>query len=101
LLGVLAGEAVRPALAWWLRRRAARTSAAVQAPASEPVTVPDEAPDPAPGTASPAAPGGDAPADLSRRVFAARLVGGAAAAVAVGTVGYGTYGVLRGPRVSG
>ncbi|WP_267243013.1 metallophosphoesterase [Streptomyces sp. PR69] len=36
---------------------------------------------------------------MSRRVFAARIVGGGAAAVALGTVGYGTYGVLRGPRV--
>ncbi|CAM5502457.1 metallophosphoesterase [Streptomyces avidinii] len=36
---------------------------------------------------------------LTRRRFVARTVGGAAAAVAVGTVGAGTYGVLRGPRV--
>ncbi|MFE3491498.1 metallophosphoesterase [Streptomyces sp. NPDC059169] len=36
---------------------------------------------------------------VSRRVFVSRIVGGAAAAAAVGTVGYGTYGVLRGPRV--
>ncbi|MER7463948.1 metallophosphoesterase [Streptomyces sp. NPDC097981] len=36
---------------------------------------------------------------VSRRQFVARTVGGAAAAAAVGTVGYGTYGVLRGPRV--
>ncbi|MER5385821.1 metallophosphoesterase [Streptomyces sp. NPDC002688] len=35
----------------------------------------------------------------SRRLFVSRVVGGAAAAVAVGTVGYGTYGVLRGPSV--
>ncbi|MCT9007613.1 metallophosphoesterase [Streptomyces rhizosphaerihabitans] len=35
----------------------------------------------------------------SRRLFVSRVVGGAAAAVAVGTVGYGTYGVLRGPAV--
>ncbi|WP_406474188.1 metallophosphoesterase [Streptomyces sp. NBC_01615] len=35
----------------------------------------------------------------SRRLFVSRVVGGAAAAAAVGTVGYGTYGVLRGPRV--
>ncbi len=35
----------------------------------------------------------------SRRLFVSRAVGGTAAAVAVGTVGYGTYGVLRGPRV--
>ncbi|MFE2923378.1 metallophosphoesterase [Streptomyces goshikiensis] len=36
---------------------------------------------------------------LSRRRFVARVVGGAAVAAAAGTVGYGTYGVLRGPRV--
>lgn len=115
LLGVIAGEVFRPALAWWLRRRAARTSAAplaVSVPAPEPVPAPDGAPsgpvaatsskvpDGAPGGAvSGDAPGGEATADPSRRVFAARLVGGAAAAVAAGTVGYGTYGVLRGPRV--
>ncbi|OKK06080.1 hypothetical protein AMK26_08340 [Streptomyces sp. CB03234] len=40
----------------------------------------------------------DGPA-VSRRLFVSRVVGGAAAAAAVGTVGYGTYGVLRGPRV--
>ncbi|MFF9977702.1 metallophosphoesterase [Streptomyces erythrochromogenes] len=42
-----------------------------------------------------AAPGGG----LSRRTFVARAVGGAAAAVAVATVGHGAYGVLRGPSV--
>ncbi|MEV6397820.1 metallophosphoesterase [Streptomyces sp. NPDC051907] len=36
---------------------------------------------------------------LSRRLFVARVVGGGAAVAALGTVGYGTYGVLRGPRV--
>ncbi|MER8045013.1 metallophosphoesterase [Streptomyces sp. NPDC094032] len=42
----------------------------------------------------------DAPTpDLSRRLFVNRIVSGTAAAVAVGTVGAGTYGVLRGPRV--
>ncbi|MER5180979.1 metallophosphoesterase [Streptomyces sp. NPDC002896] len=35
----------------------------------------------------------------SRRLFVSRVVGGAAAAVAVGTVGHGMYGVLRGPQV--
>lgn len=46
-----------------------------------------------------ARPAGGLAAAPSRRLFVARAVGGAAAAVAVGTVGYGTYGVLRGPRV--
>ncbi|MGI5402440.1 metallophosphoesterase [Streptomyces sp. CA-135486] len=36
---------------------------------------------------------------VSRRMFVSRIVGGGAAAVALGTVGYGTYGVLRGPSV--
>ncbi|MFF4061617.1 metallophosphoesterase [Streptomyces sp. NPDC001668] len=35
----------------------------------------------------------------SRRLFVSRVVAGAAAAAAVGTVGHGTYGVLRGPGV--
>ncbi|MFI9613015.1 metallophosphoesterase [Streptomyces sp. NPDC052023] len=35
----------------------------------------------------------------SRRLFVSRVVAGAAAAVAVGTVGTGTYGVLNGPGV--
>ncbi|MDQ0750813.1 putative MPP superfamily phosphohydrolase [Streptomyces africanus] len=39
------------------------------------------------------------PAGPSRRLFVSRVVAGAAAAAAVGTVGYGTYGVLRGPKV--
>ncbi|MEV4679479.1 metallophosphoesterase [Streptomyces kurssanovii] len=56
------------------------------------------------GTGGPAAPGGDTGATagaggVSRRLFVSRVVGGAAATAALGTVGYGTYGVLRGPRV--
>ncbi|MFG1669740.1 metallophosphoesterase [Streptomyces sp. Y7] len=39
------------------------------------------------------------PAAPTRRLFVSRVIAGTAAAVAVGTVGYGTYGVLRGPRV--
>ncbi|WP_344408342.1 metallophosphoesterase, partial [Streptomyces viridochromogenes] len=35
----------------------------------------------------------------SRRLFVSRVVAGTAAAAAVGTVGYGTQSVLRGPRV--
>ncbi|MDX6743997.1 metallophosphoesterase [Actinocorallia sp. A-T 12471] len=105
LLGVLVGEAVRPVLRWWLGRRdrARDGDAVVEAPVELPVTVPDDAPDDAPGAevgvgaaeAAVEASGGQE----SRRVFVARLVGGAAAVAAAGTVGYGTYGVLRGPSV--
>jgi predicted MPP superfamily phosphohydrolase len=42
---------------------------------------------------------GTDPTGPSRRLFVSRVVGGAAAVVAVGTVGHGTYGVLRGPKV--
>ncbi|MEV6760693.1 metallophosphoesterase [Streptomyces sp. NPDC051105] len=37
--------------------------------------------------------------NLTRRLIVSRIVGGAAATAAVTTVGLGTYGVLRGPRV--
>ncbi|MGW7664504.1 metallophosphoesterase, partial [Streptomyces sp. NPDC054756] len=49
----------------------------------------------------PAGPDGqDAPRpEPSRRLFVSRVVAGTAAAAAVGTVGYGTGTVLRGPRV--
>ncbi|MFD4174122.1 metallophosphoesterase [Streptomyces anulatus] len=47
----------------------------------------------APAPTTPLAPG------PSRRLFVSRVVGGAAAAAGLATVGYGTYGVLRGPSV--
>ncbi|MBP8533590.1 metallophosphoesterase [Streptomyces sp. MK37H] len=55
-------------------------------------------------TAQAAAKGGaadsaDAAPASSRRLFVARAVAVGATAVAAGTVGYGTYTVLRGPRV--
>ncbi|MER8085269.1 metallophosphoesterase [Streptomyces sp. NPDC094048] len=49
--------------------------------------------------AAPATPAPPRPADPTRRLFVARAVGGAAAVAGLGTVGHGTYGVLRGPRV--
>ncbi|MFE1792780.1 metallophosphoesterase, partial [Streptomyces sp. NPDC059525] len=62
--------------------------------ATAPATA-DPVPAGAPGARPPAAePGG-----VSRRVFVARVVGGAAVGAAGLTVGAGTYGVLRGPRV--
>ncbi|AZM55018.1 hypothetical protein DMA15_22640 [Streptomyces sp. WAC 01529] len=84
LLAVLVGELARPLVRRWAERgeRTPSVEAGSEAALSEePAQVP--APEPAP----------------SRRLFVSRVVGGAAAAAAVGTVGYGTYGVLRGPKV--
>ncbi|GGU74421.1 membrane protein [Streptomyces litmocidini] len=104
VLALLVGEAVRPLL----RARTGRRAAA-PAPA-EPASTPAPA-EPAPVTPAPSEPAaadpvsaspsvaGSRESELSRRLFVSRVVGGSAAAVAVGTVGYGTYGVLRGPRV--
>ncbi|WP_427920412.1 metallophosphoesterase [Streptomyces sp. cg40] len=78
LLAVLAGEVLRPLLRRFLERRG-RAGTVVEAVDEEPSPQPLAAP--------------------SRRLFVSRVVGGAAAAAAVGTVGYGTYGVLRGPGV--
>ncbi|MEV7585868.1 metallophosphoesterase [Streptomyces erythrochromogenes] len=77
---------------------AAATAAEAEAEAAAGAVL---AADGAPGEpAAPAAPSAPAPGGgLSRRTFVARAVGGAAAAVAVGTVANGAHGVLRGPRV--
>ncbi|MFD4348685.1 metallophosphoesterase [Streptomyces coelicoflavus] len=118
LLAVLAGEVVRPLLRWFLERRAAarRTvgAEAPAAPAEDPNRIPagtappkaPEAPETREVPEAPGAPGRGAgstsPGPLavpSRRLFVSRVVAGAAAAAAVGTVGYGTYGVLSGPKV--
>ncbi|MFJ9730157.1 metallophosphoesterase [Streptomyces sp. NPDC101171] len=109
LVAVVAGEVVRPLAARLLARRA-RTA---ETPVREPETVPAA---PRPAAAEPDVPdvpdvpedqagpepAGRAPREAhapSRRLFVSRVVGGAAAAAAVATVGQGTYGVLRGPRV--
>ncbi|MFE1795819.1 metallophosphoesterase [Streptomyces sp. NPDC059517] len=117
LLALLIGEAVRPLLRKVLDRRTAPgaepvtasavgsavepaevreaahvpagASAAGEAPARE-AERPPEAPAPTPASAS---------VGPSRRLLISRVVGGAAAVAAVGTVGYGTYGVLSGPKV--
>ncbi|MFF5333266.1 metallophosphoesterase [Streptomyces sp. NPDC013181] len=109
-LALLVGEAVRPPLRRWLARRADGGAPYAPEPAPVPVTTPaPEAPGPeaapacepasAPAPEARSALAGSAPGDPSRRLFVARAVGGAAAVAGLGTVGYGTYGVLRGPRV--
>ncbi|MET9787184.1 metallophosphoesterase [Streptomyces canus] len=114
LLAVVAGEVVRPLLRRFLERRDRRGEPAVAAvphpervPAGAPAEKPQEAGSPprepgkdGPESEEPSEPGGSTLlAAPSRRLFVSRVVAGAAAAAAVGTVGYGTYGVLRGPRV--
>ncbi|MGP3635125.1 metallophosphoesterase [Streptomyces sp. 24-1644] len=119
-LALLAGEAVRPVLRRVLdhRDRAAarrtesevsteagtgpRTEARNRNDALVPSGAPSHAPRaPEPDGAADPAPASSAPslALPSRRLFVARAVGGAAAVAGLGTVGYGTHGVLRGPRV--
>ncbi|MFD9370958.1 metallophosphoesterase [Streptomyces sp. NPDC060020] len=101
-LTMLVAEPIRALL---LRRLAHRVPSGAVAGPPAPQTVPrSAAPAPAP---APLAAATDEPApepavvglELTRRRFVAQAVGGAAAAVAVGTVATGTYGVLRGPSV--
>ncbi|MEU5328389.1 metallophosphoesterase [Streptomyces parvus] len=73
----------------------ARTASDAPDPVAEPETEP---------AATASAPAGTTPAPTlvphpSRRLFVSRVVGGAAAAAGLATVGYGAYGVLRGPSV--
>ncbi|MFD4727571.1 metallophosphoesterase [Streptomyces seoulensis] len=96
LLATLATEPVRV----WAGRRARRATreavlagVPVLSPPAEPPAPADDPAEPAPQASALAA------SALSRRVFVSRVAGGTAAAVALGTTGWGTYGVLRGPRV--
>lgn len=109
-LALLVGEAVRPVLRRVLARRAADDGSADRAGTAAGSDAAEMGSSPAEVTASgtPAAAATlvvEAPAPPSaaihpsRRLFVARAVGGAAAVAGLGTVGYGTYGVLRGPRV--
>ncbi|WP_030165481.1 metallophosphoesterase [Streptomyces sp. NRRL S-813] len=127
LLALLAGEAVRPALRRLTARRsgAVRTgngispgegngmspgegdAPSVEESVGEPATahVPSRAPlttttgAPAVSAALTSAPAPASVLSPTRRLFVSRVLAGAAATAAVGTVGYGTYGVLRGPGV--
>ncbi|RKE17088.1 metallophosphoesterase [Streptomyces sp. TLI_171] len=92
LLALLAGEALRPLLRRLGRGRDAAPSDVVV----EPEAMAGEAEDMA-GEAEPES--GPVSEQASRRLFVSRVVAGAAAGVAVGVVGNGAYGVLRGPRV--
>ncbi|WP_406252478.1 metallophosphoesterase [Streptomyces atratus] len=117
-LALLVGEAVRPVLRRVLANRADRasrvnregadaTAAASEPPADRPngrnrpstASVAEASGGAAPSTLVADAPAPQRPAAPTRRLFVARAVGGAAAVAGLGTVGYGTYGVLRGPRV--
>lgn len=117
-LALLVGEAVRPLLRRWLERRAA---ARLAQPAEPLAALPTAPPGGPAAERSPVAvrTGTEADTDTvtvtdaatdteiatvaapppSRRLFVARTVAVGAATVAAGTVGYGTYSVLRGPRL--
>ncbi|MFD9148589.1 metallophosphoesterase [Streptomyces diastaticus] len=72
---------------------------AVAEPATEAAPAAPAPPAPPAGTLPPGDPDPKPRPTPSRRLFVSRIVGGTAAAVALGTVGAGTYGVLRGPRL--
>ncbi|MFJ7490635.1 metallophosphoesterase [Streptomyces sp. NPDC097727] len=97
-LALLVGEAVRPILRRVLAGRANESSRSNR-PSVTKVLTPEAADAPAADILVADAPAADTLAAPTRRLFVARAVGGAAAVAGLGTVGYGTYGVLRGPRV--
>ncbi|MEV7914110.1 metallophosphoesterase [Streptomyces griseus] len=100
-------EETRPRTEELVPSRSGGTSEAAVRTATEPMAEPEtesatgpEAEPAAGSAAQPAAEVPPAPApNPSRRLFVSRVVGGAAAAAGLATVGYGTYGVLRGPSV--
>ncbi|MEE1772105.1 metallophosphoesterase [Streptomyces sp. JV185] len=112
-LALLVGEAVRPVLRRVLANRAEdadeasaesalptdRPNGANRPPVASAVSGAEASGGAAPATLVAEAPAPRRPAAPTRRLFVARAVGGAAAVAGLGTVGYGTYGVLRGPRV--
>ncbi|MBM7172931.1 metallophosphoesterase [Streptomyces sp. G44] len=90
LLALLVGELVRPLLGWWAGRK---RSGGESARSAEDALVGRASVEPA--SVKPPSVG----STPSRRLFVSRIVGGGVAAATVGTVGYGAYGVLRGPKV--
>ncbi|WP_190134936.1 metallophosphoesterase [Streptomyces longispororuber] len=112
LLALLVGELVRLSLRGWVTARPALEDEARSAdeggkgaqPHREAAAQPGQeghtGPQPGPEGHTEPRPRqeGDTGA-LPRRLFVARTVAAGAATVAAATVGYGTYGVLRGPRV--
>ncbi|MFI0237083.1 metallophosphoesterase [Streptomyces sp. NPDC016845] len=117
LLGLLVGEVVRPLLrrvfvpevpsaelASITADPAAAGPAAADPAAADPVTLasaPESADHtaPAPTAPAPTAPAPTVPRAPTRRLVLARSVGAVATVAAVGVVGNGAYGVLRGPKV--
>ncbi|MFD3872502.1 metallophosphoesterase [Streptomyces sp. NPDC058623] len=111
-LAMLVAEVVRRV---WLRRPARTTAPATGAPerAPESLVREDAAPAAADTGAAGSGPGdvatapapvtggapGEGPDGVTRRLFVSRALGGAALVATAATVGTGTYGVLRGPRV--
>ncbi|MEW2130353.1 metallophosphoesterase [Streptomyces sp. NPDC005435] len=95
LLTTVAMEPVR----WWAGRRRGSVASASLVPAGAPEQAPAVTAPAATDTVVAAPVVAPEPQDFSRRLFVSRVAGGVVAGVAVGTVGWGTYGVLRGPRV--
>ncbi|MFC8527104.1 metallophosphoesterase [Nocardia sp. NPDC057227] len=90
LLAVLVGEVLRPLLLRIAARRGNDDTAPAEGGEGRPAATGSG---PIVGVAEPTA------TELTRRRVIARALAGAGAVAAVATVGIGTYGVLRGPRV--
>ncbi|MFD5735041.1 metallophosphoesterase [Streptomyces sioyaensis] len=103
-LALLAGEAVRAAGLWALRRREAAEPdppATAPAPPAGPPgpTSPSPVPSQTPTLLPPGTPALPPPATPPRRLFLARAVAAGASLAATAAVGYGTATTLRGPVV--
>ncbi|MGJ5753802.1 hypothetical protein FB563_1943 [Streptomyces puniciscabiei] len=108
LPAVLAGEVVRPLLRRFLEHRSRRqdeTAAPLSEPSENLVASPLGQPSRVAGGQRPGVQGAEPPGTPTattaptRRLFVSRVVAAAATTAATATVGCGTYGVLRGPRV--
>ncbi|MFH8495625.1 metallophosphoesterase [Streptomyces coeruleorubidus] len=103
--GVTGGAPAAAAVVDGQEEAGASASATAPHPQADPTSATFATPDSSqplttPGTTDITAPAPTpTPTGPSRRLFVSRVVAGAAAAAAAGTVGYGTYGVLRGPEV--
>ncbi|KUF17797.1 metallophosphoesterase [Streptomyces silvensis] len=99
LVGLLVGEAVRPLLGRWLARRERPSDASEERVPARPAFEDEARRADEAGRGAQPQQAGTGGRDVTRRLFVSRAVAATAATAAAATVGHGTYGVLRGPRI--